>query len=54
MEEEDRKDIPEDDEEEYDDDDIQKMSTMRSRKVASNKFSSEEIEDIQQQIQIED
>ena len=30
---------------------IQKMSTMRSRKVASNKFSSEEIEDIQQQIQ---
>ena len=52
MEEEDRKDIPEDDEEEYDDDDIQKMSTMRSRKVASIKFSSEEIEDIQQQIQI--
>ena len=28
------------------------MSTMRSRKVASNKFSSEEIEDIQQQVQI--
>lgn len=47
MEEDNPKDIQEDEEEEFDDDDIQKMSTMRSRKLASNKFSNEEIEDIQ-------